>query len=36
MDQAEFINLYLENLLDSLAFENKDIFLMEDFNIEIL
>ena len=33
MDPAEFNGLYLQNLLDTLAFENKDIFLMGDFNI---
>ena len=36
MDPAEFNDLYLQNLLDTLAFENKDIFLMGDFNINIL
>ena len=35
MDPAEFNDLYLQNLLDTLAFENKDIFLMGDFNINI-
>ena len=34
MDPAEFNDLYLQNLLDTLAFENKDIFLMGDFNIK--
>ena len=36
IDPAEFNDLYLQNLLDTLAFENKDIFLMEDFNVNIL
>ena len=36
MDPAEFNDLYLQNLLDTPAFENKDIFLMGDFNINIL
>ena len=36
MNPAEFNDLYLQNLLDTLAFENKDIFLMGDFNINIL
>ena len=36
MDTTEFTNLYLQTLLDTLAFENKDIFLMGDFNINIL
>ena len=36
IDPAEFNDLYLQNLLDILAFENKDIFLMEDFNVNIL
>ena len=36
MDPAEFNDLYLQNLLDTLAFENQDIFLMEHFNINIL
>ena len=36
MDPAEFNESYLQNLLDTLAFENKDIFLMGDFNINIL
>ena len=31
MDPAEFNDLYLQNLLDTLAFENKNIFLMGDF-----
>ena len=31
-----FNSLYLQNLLNTLAFENKDIFLMGDFNINIL
>ena len=36
MDPAEFNDLYLQNLLDTLAFENKDTFLMGDFSINIL
>ena len=36
MDPAEFNDLYLQNLLDTLAFESKDTFLMGDFNINIL
>ena len=36
VDPTEFNDLYLQNLLDKLAFENKDIFLMGDFNINIL
>ena len=36
MDPAEFNDLYLQNLLNTLAFKNKDIFLMGDFNINIL
>ena len=36
MDLAEFNDLYLQNLLNTLAFKNKDIFLMGDFNINIL
>ena len=36
MDPTEFNDLYLQNLLDTLAFEDKDIFLMGDFNINIL
>ena len=36
MDPAEFNNLYLQNLLATLTFENKDTLLMGDFNINIL
>ena len=36
MDPAEFNDWYLQNLLDTLAFENKDICLMRSFNINIL
>ena len=36
MDLGEFNDLYLQNPLDTLAFENKDIFLMGDFNINVL
>ena len=36
MDPAEFNDLNLQNLLDTLAFKNKDIFLIGDFNIGIL
>ena len=36
MDPAEFNDLYLQKLLDTLAFENKDIFLMGDLDINIL
>ena len=36
MDPAEFNDLYLQNLFDTLTFENKDTFLMGDFNINIL
>ena len=36
MDPAKFNDLYLRNLLDILAFENRDIFLMGDFNVNIL
>ena len=36
MDPAEFNDLYLQNLLDTITFQNKDIFLMGDFNINIL
>lgn len=35
MDPAEFNDLYLKNLLDTLAFENKDSFLMVDFDINV-
>ena len=33
---AEFNDLYLQNLLDTITFQNKDIFLMGDLNIDIL
>ena len=33
MDPAEFNDLYRQNLFDTLAFENKDKFLMGHFNI---
>ena len=36
MDPAEFKDLYLQNLLDELAFKNKNILLMGDFKINIL
>ena len=36
MDPAERNDLYLQTFLDTLAFENKDIFLMGDFNINFL
>ena len=36
MDPAEFNDLYLQNLLYTLTFENKDKFLMGDFHINIL
>ena len=36
MDPAKINNLYLQNLLNTLAYENKDIFLMADSNINIL
>ena len=35
MDSVEFNDLYVQNLLDTLPFENKDIFLNGDFNINI-
>ena len=35
MDPAKFNDLYLQNLLDTLAFENKDSFLMVDFDINV-
>ena len=36
MNPAEFNDLHLQNLLDPLAFETKDIFLMGNFKINIL
>ena len=36
MDPTKFNDLYLQNLQDTLAFKNKDIFLMGDFQINIL
>ena len=36
MDPAERNDLYLQTFLDTLAFENKDIFVMGDFNINFL
>ena len=36
MVPAEFNDLYLQNLLETLAFKNKDILLMGDFNKNIL
>ena len=36
MDPAERNDLYLQTFLDTLAFENKYIFLMGDFNINFL
>ena len=33
---AEFNDLYLQNLLDTITFQNKDILLMGDLNIDIL
>ena len=35
VDWAEFNGLYLQNLLDTLAFENKDNFLKREFSINI-
>ena len=35
MDPAEFNDLYLKNLLDTLVFENKDSFLMVGFDINV-
>ena len=35
MDASEFNNTYLQTLLDKLAL-NKDIFLLGDFNINLL
>ena len=35
MDSVEFNDLYVQNLLDTLPFKNKDIFLNGDFNINI-
>ena len=34
-DSIEFNDLYVQNLLDTLPFENKDIFLNGDFNMNI-
>ena len=36
MDPTELNDLYLQNLLNTLAFENKDLFLMGEFNINNL
>ena len=36
MNPARFNDLQLQSLLDTLAFENKDVFLMGDFSINIL
>ena len=36
MDPTEFNDIYLQNFLDMLALENKDIFLIRNSNINIL
>ena len=36
MNASEFNDTYLQNLLDKLALENKYIYLMGDFNINLL
>ena len=36
MDAREFNDTFLKNTLEKLSYENKDIILMSDFNIDIL
>ena len=36
MDAREFNDTFLQNTLEKLSYENKDIILMGDFNIDIL
>ena len=36
MEKREFNDTYLQNTLEKLSYENKDIILMGDFNIDIL
>ena len=36
MAATEFNDTYLQNTLEKLSYENKDIILMGDFNIDIL
>ena len=36
MDLNEFNDYYINNLLDKLSKENKTVFLLSDFNIDLL
>ena len=36
MDAREFNDVFLQNTLEKRSYENKDIILMDDFNIDIL
>ena len=36
MDLIEFNNIYLSKLLDIISRENKTVFLLGDFNIDLL
>ena len=36
LEVTEFNDVFLENILEKLSYENKEIIIMDDFNIDIL
>ena len=36
MEVTEFNDVFLQNILEKLSYENKEIIVMDDFNIDIL